>query len=284
MRQLSTVVSLLVILALCGNLWWLSKRQTSETATISACQIPIRWRLASLDEKFKLSHPQALDAIRMAAQAWNERLGLQAFVEDPQSGFPINFIYDERQQQLLATQRLERNVERYDDYLQQLAKDLQVLSEDHRRQLDEFNQRKQQLSEQVASGAIDRSSSMQQQAELQLQADGLNALAAKINDKNQHYQQSLNDRNQLLQEAQPSGKIAEVGLLLRTGSMLEMRIFAYRDEAILVRTLTHEFGHALGIDHLAEVDAIMHDMLGAEQDQLTPADIQAAQQRCAHRR
>jgi len=112
-RQLSTVVSLLVILVLCGNLWWLSKRQSTEP-TVLNCQIPIRWRLANVDATFKLSQPQALDAIRAAAHSWNEQLGLQAFVEDPQSGFPINFIYDERQQQLLAGQRLARNVERYD--------------------------------------------------------------------------------------------------------------------------------------------------------------------------
>ncbi len=282
MRQLSTIVSLLVILALCGNLWWLSQRQSSAPAVLQ-CQIPIRWRLANVDEKFKLSQQQALDAIRLAAQAWNQQLGLVAFVEDPQSGFPINFIYDERQQQLLANQRLARNVGRYDEYLQQLATDLTALSAEHQQQLQSFNQQKQQLSAEIAAGAVERSRIQQQQKELQLLADGLNALAEKINDKNRHYQESLQDRNQLLQDAAPSGKIAEVGLLLRTGSLLEMRIFAYRDEAILVRTLTHEFGHALGLSHLPETDAIMHDMLSAEQNLLTPADVQAALKLCDNR-
>ena len=282
MRQLSTIVSLLVILALCGNLWWLSQRQSSAPAVLQ-CQIPIRWRLANVDEKFKLSQQQALDAIRLAAQAWNQQLGLVAFVEDPQSGFPINFIYDERQQQLLANQRLARNVGRYDEYLQQLATDLTALSAEHQQQLQSFNQQKQQLSAEIAAGAVERSRIQQQQKELQLLADGLNALAEKINDKNRHYQDSLQDRNQLLQDAAPSGKIAEVGLLLRTGSLLEMRIFAYRDEAILVRTLTHEFGHALGLSHLPETDAIMHDMLSAEQNLLTPADVQAALKLCDNR-
>ena len=282
MRQLSTVLSLLVILALCGNLWWLSQRQSSEP-TVRSCQIPIRWRLANVDEKFKLSQQQALDAIRTAAQAWNQQLGLAAFVEDAQTGFPINFIYDERQQQLLASQRLARNVERYDEYLQQLAAELQTLSADHQQQLNSFNEQKQQLADNIAAGSIDRQSAKQQQTELQLLADGLNALAEKINDKNQHYQQSLQDRNQLITDADPSGKIAEVGLLLRTGSLLEMRIFAYRDQTILVRTLSHEFGHALGIEHLPEPDAIMHDMLSTEQDQLTAADVQAALKLCDQR-
>lgn len=282
MRQLSTIVSLLVILALCGNLWWLSQRQSSAPAVLQ-CQIPIRWRLANVDEKFKLSQQQALDAIRLAAQAWNQQLGLVAFVEDPQSGFPIHFIYDERQQQLLANQRLARNVGRYDEYLQQLATDLTALSAEHQQQLQSFNQQKQQLSAEIAAGAVERSRIQQQQKELQLLADGLNALAEKINDKNRHYQESLQDRNKLLQDAAPSGKIAEVGLLLRTGSLLEMRIFAYRDEAILVRTLTHEFGHALGLSHLPETDAIMHDMLSAEQNLLTPADVQAALKLCDNR-
>ncbi len=283
MRQLSTLVSLLVILTICGNLWWLSQPNPA-SPSILTCQLPIRWRLATLDDKFKLSQPQALEAIRQAAQTWNQQLGLTAFVEDEDSGFPINFIYDERQQQLLAGQRVARNVDRYDEYLQQLAKDLQQLSADHQQQRSAFEQQQQrftqQFSQQAANKTMNEHSVRQEQAQLQVLADGLNALAQKINDKNQHYQQSIQDRNQLLQDASPSGKIAEVGLLLRTGSLLEMRIFAYRDAPTLVRTITHEFGHALGLDHLPQSTAIMHDMLSAEQDQLTPADVQAALTLC----
>jgi predicted Zn-dependent protease len=62
--------------------------------------------------------------------------------------------------------------------------------------------------------------------------------------------------------------------------MLEMRIFAYRDAPTLQQTITHEFGHALGIDHLPQTDAIMHEMLSGEQQQLTAADVSAAQQLC----
>lgn len=280
MRRLSTLVTLLTILAIVGNIWRLSQQQTAAPAA-STCQIPIRWRLATLDEKFNLSSPQALESIRAAAQAWNQQLGVNVFIEDAENGFPINFIYDERQQQLLAGQRLVRNVDRYDEYLQQLSADLTQLSSDHQQQLAAFERQKQQFSEQLARRTLDAQSAQQQQAELQIQADGLNALAQKINDKNKHLQQSVQDRNQLLQDAAPpSVKIAEVGLLIRTGTMLEMRIFAYRDAPTLQQTITHEFGHALGIDHLPQTEAIMHEMLSGEQQQLTAADVSAAQQLC----
>lgn len=279
LRQLSTFLSLLVILSISANLWWQNQRQVAQPSQLT-CQMPIRWRLATLDSQFKLDQQQALAAIRTAAQAWNQQLGLALFVEDDTSGFPINFIYDERQQQLLAGQRLARNVKRYDDYLAQLASDLKDLQADHQQQLRAFERQNRQLTTQLQQGVIDNKTAQLQQAELQIIADGLNALAQKINDKNQHYNQSVSDRNQLVHEAAPTGNIAEVGLLLRTGPLLEMRIFAYRDHEILVRTLTHEFGHALGIEHLPEATAIMHDMLGAKQDQLTTADVAAAAKLC----
>ena len=46
------------------------------------------------------------------------------------------------------------------------------------------------------------------------------------------------------------------------------------------RTLFHEFGHALGLDHLADRSSIMHSQLNGSQQDLTSADIQAWRQQC----
>ncbi|MGV3592558.1 MAG: matrixin family metalloprotease [Gammaproteobacteria bacterium] len=46
--------------------------------------------------------------------------------------------------------------------------------------------------------------------------------------------------------------------------------------ACFTHTVLHEFGHALGISHLADTDAVMHEGLGSCHHTLTAADIAAA--------
>lgn len=287
MRHLSSLISVLIILLIAGNLWWqtqLSQPRLThpQDQGVVPCEFPMRWRLAEIDPLFQLSRAQAHAAVEAAALAWNQKLDTQVFVEDAQHGFPIYFRYDERQQQLLANQRVQRNVERYDSYLQQQHADLQMLDADYQQQRAEFERLQQALTAQMATKNASSSQIVQGQAALRLQADLVNALVQKIQDKQQHYQQSLQQREQLLTDAPHSASLAEVGLLVRRASGLEMQIFAYRDQDILVRTLTHEFGHALGIDHLPSPSAIMHETLNNAQTELTAADLTAAKASCAH--
>lgn len=277
MRRLIGLLSIAGIALMIAKLGW---QPSTEYAKTSHCNAPIAWRLASLDPQFKLDETQALHAIRAAAAAWNQQLGTVVFVEDQTQGFPIHFIYDERQQRLLAGQRVARNVANYDQYLTQLAAEVTQLRADYEQRYATFEQQKQQFQQQLSAGELTGSAAQSQQQILQQQADEVNAYAAKLNDKQQHYQQTISDRNALIPTEMQRARIAEVGLLIRENNGLAMKIFAYHDEATLILTLTHEFGHALGIGHLTEPSAIMHAELSADQQALTSADVTAAKQLC----
>lgn len=279
MRQLIGLLCLLGLAFFLLSEKWQQPRPNSDAAALH-CHAPISWRLASLDPQFKLDESQALSAIRQAAEAWNQQLGALVLVEDPTHGFPIDFIYDERQQQLLSGQRVARNIANYDAYLAGLSAELTALRADYEQRYADFSTRKQQLQQQIASGSLSAQTIQLEQQVLQQQADEVNAYAGKLNDKQRHYQASIDDRNALIPAEQQRARIAEVGLLIRNNQHLAMKIFAYHDQDTLVLTLTHEFGHALGIGHLPEASAVMHEALSAEQQGLTSADIIAAKQQC----
>ncbi|PON17054.1 hypothetical protein C2W62_15175 [Candidatus Entotheonella serta] len=60
-------------------------------------------------------------------------------------------------------------------------------------------------------------------------------------------------------------------------------IFQFHNPDDLLLVLTHEMGHALGLDHVDAPDAIMHALMGSQNlDNLTPtaADIQALEATC----
>ena len=62
----------------------------------------------------------------------------------------------------------------------------------------------------------------------------------------------------------------------------ELEIFAFADAADLQMVIAHEFGHALGIGHPADPNAVMsaYHQVGTEAMQLTETDIAALREQC----
>jgi hypothetical protein len=260
----------------------------------ASCDQVILWRLDSIDPAFGLSPEQALPLIQDAASRWNQALGKEVLRYEAQHGFPIRFVFDARQQQQLEQLMLERNLHRYDDRIGDQQQDFE-------RQLAEFQQQKaafegkdRQLAadiqafndkaQQADPGAAallgkQQAELLSRQKEHALEAEQLDAWSEKLQDRQQHLNSLINDRNALL-PAQPASGLAEVGLLEQQGAQRTMTIFAYKDAHHLTLTLLHEFGHALGIDHLADSSSIMYSQLNATQQDITHADISAWQQQC----
>lgn len=288
---------LLLLAALLLWVFWpatapVNKLPASKTAS---CDQLIRWRLDSIDPAFGLGAEQALPLLQDAANQWNQALGKEVLRYDPQQGFPIRFIFDARQQQQLEQLLLERNLHRYDnriedqqrDFEQQLA-EFQKLKDDFAEKdrllaadIQAFNQKAQQADPGAAALlGKEQAELLSRQKEHALEAEQLDALTEKLQDRQQQLNNTIADRNALIPEQQPTG-LAEVGLLEQRGANRTMTIFAYKDAHHLTLTLLHEFGHALGLDHLADRSSIMHSQLNGAQQGLTSADIQAWQQQCS---
>ena len=118
-----------------------------------------------------------------AAAQWNSALGIELFRYDSVDGFPINFAYDERQQQLLQQALLQRNIARYDSNIDQRGANLMQQSERLKQKQQQFAQQNQQFAAAVA--AFERKAQ-------QVTAANRTAL--------QQEQQQLNARQQQLQQ------------------------------------------------------------------------------------
>lgn len=264
---------------------------------IASCFQQISWRLDSIDPAFGLSAEQALPLLQDAANQWNQALGKEVLRYDPQQGFPVRFIFDARQQQQLEQLMLERNLHRYDNRIEDQQRDFEQQLTEFQQLKDEFAEKDRQLAadiqafnqkaQQADPGAAallgkEQAELLSRQKEHALEAEQLDALTEKLQDRQQQLNNTIADRNALIPEQQPTG-LAEVGLLEQHGANRMMTIFAYKDAHHLTLTLLHEFGHALGLDHLADRSSIMHSQLNGAQQGLTSADIQAWQQQCSAR-
>ncbi|WP_333609142.1 matrixin family metalloprotease [Arsukibacterium sp.] len=258
------------------------------------CQIPVLWRIGQLDPAFALTAEQAEQAAHNAAAQWNNALGLEVFRHDSLDGFPINFRYDERQQKMLQQALLQRNIQRYDSTIERRAATLQLQSEQLQQRQREFDQANQQFSDDIAAFEQQAASAspaqltalrqqqqqlQQREQQLQQQAERLNAQQAQLQREYQYLNDTLADRNALLQDQQ-APLAAEVGLMEIINGKRIMTIFAYSTPAALQLTLAHEFGHAMGLGHSEQHTDVMHYAINPQQQSLTRADIDALKQQC----
>ena len=258
------------------------------------CQLPISWRIGELDPAFSLTLDEAEQTAHNAAMQWNKALGFEVFRYDSIDGFPINFSYDERQQQLLQQALLQRNIARYDQNIDERLARLNVDNTRLRAQQQTFEQQNREFAADVATfeqkarqAGSNRDNLLQEQQQLQLrqqqltqQADALNAEQARLAREQRYLNDTVADRNALLPQQDTPATAPEVGLMEIQGKARTMTIFAYKTLNDLQLTMAHEFGHAIGVNHTEGVTDVMHFAITNQQHQLTENDIQAAKMQC----
>ncbi|HUY69419.1 MAG TPA: matrixin family metalloprotease, partial [Candidatus Tyrphobacter sp.] len=94
-------------------------------------------------------------------------------------------------------------------------------------------------------------------------ADALNRLAAELNLKVGTYNNV----------GSAAGRSFIEGDYEQNGSNQAIDIYEFGSEAQLVRVLTHEFGHALGLNHVSDPKAVMYKYNEGTNDKLTAADL-----------
>jgi hypothetical protein len=269
------------------------------------CQDVLTYRIGTVDERFGLSRQEFADSVSKAASLWGKPFSRELFKEDPKGMIEVNLIYDYRQEASDKMKHLNYKIDNtrssYDDLknrFENLKSEYEQKSSVFASDFNTYNTRVGVLNAEVESGrqrggvpqdvykrvmtekeelnAI-RDNLQARQEEMKMIADTLSSMVVVINEI------ATNTNLDLIQYRDISKPLSDEfceGNYVINGGKKTMTIYQFDNGYRLVRVLAHEFGHALGLNHNDNSDAVMYRLIQSDSFELAPADITALKARC----
>lgn len=267
------------------------------------CSKPIEYSIGEVDQKFGIPKDDVLKNALESEKVWEAEVQRELFKYNPQAEFKINLIFDERQQSTNESVKLEENLEKLDVAHDSTLQEYNLLKEKYSKRLEEYNKsvdeyekRIKEYNKDVAywnsrGGATEEEYKKLEKEKKELKTmyenlekerKAINALASQANQTAEKQNQLANNYNSSLETYKSKfGESREFEKGVYSGQAIN--IYEFRETDDLKMTIIHEFGHALGIDHLNNPTSIMYYLMG-EQDlenpKLTEEDISALKNVC----
>ena len=254
----------------------------------------LRYQIAEVDPRFGMSKEQAIQLSKEAIQIWHDGTQKQLFVYDDKAKLKIKLIYDARQenynafkktqqeldQEHSSNQRISGNLDVSKSSLEQMQQSLRQEQIQLRAEADYLNQQRISWSRIENEQGENRQRIEAQYQALKEKAQQLQRNIAYYNQMNAQYNQQVGQHNSSIErynwnvmQAKNRFPPREFHKGVFMGDQIQIYQFDTEDDLRL--TLAHELGHALGLGHHADPEALMYPVLG-EQDlqhfKLKPAD------------
>lgn len=247
------------------------KNQYRELVYFSYCDTPIPFTIGSIDPEFNITKQTFKSDVISASEIWNNAINKRLFVYDPNAALDISLVFDERQRLLnninLAGEQILDEKEEFESYVSEYeARQTEITSK-----INKLNAEIEKWNKRGGAPKAVYENIIKDQFELRKEIERLNSEAVYLNKTQFTINQKVDELNLAVDEFNTVlDTKPEEGLFI--GGQEKIEIYFYDSKDRFIHTVTHEFGHALDLNHINKEGAIMHPTT-SDSTNLTAEDL-----------
>ena len=251
---------------------------------------PMKYTVGEVDPRFGISRERFLTLVREAETKWEESAGTSFFEYDPTSNFFVNLTFDERQERTLEARQAKATLNDRESSIRSLMAEYNLAGGEQSRlktryeaELAAFKERLDRHNTAVGDWNRKGGAPPEEFAKLREEEKRIHEARLALDKTTIDLNEAVSRQNALAEKVNSLADQFNLDVSLYNGRFVESRefeqglydgkgitVYQFTEESDLRVALMHEFGHALGFEHVETPEAIMHRRL-EKQDIQNPA-------------